>query len=409
MEEGNYRGRIKRLEKWKEIQTVVVQKLSKLVVICMLDVARERIFRKVEFPDRIPCSMYWWVDIVMLFLVYVLDYDSQYVLEKKYKVPHATAGRVITWMIKKLKLINTIFTKCLTYEQRLKVTEDYISKVCQNHRFDRWYSSTLEHDSVKQLHDWSYKLKSFGYNVLFGGLVNGYFFFCGKPFPASTNDITLLQNDYIPLCKILDPRDLIISDGVFRNAIPKEKRRNTLICPWTKPRGEDLPSYKLRENKEISEQRGSFERHIGRLVNRFSILSKRFRHDTKYIREMILFIMSLHNLKEHPYLVLSPLINDHEEATSFITDNIDFLDEEIVEIQGSRFEQRTREEEEAYLNADSISNFLRNFEREISGSSADTNNLRIHRSNYDSSEEDNDYWPPNKRIRTEPSSDEEQE
>ena len=176
---------------------------------------------------------------------------------------------------------------------------------------------------------------------------------------------------------------------MFRNAIPKEKRRNTLICPWTKPRGEDLPAYKLQENKEISEQRGSFERHIGRLVNRFSILSKRFRHDTKYIREMILFIMSLHNLRN--------ILIDHEEATSFITDNIDFLDEEIV---GSRFEQRTREEEEAYLNADSISNFLRNFEREISGSSADTNNLRIHCSNYDSSEEDNDYWPPNKRIRT---------
>ena len=69
----------------------------------------------------------YWVDIVMLFMVYVLDYDSQNVLEKKYKVPHATAGRVITWMIKKLKLINTIFTKCLTHEQRLKVTEDYIS------------------------------------------------------------------------------------------------------------------------------------------------------------------------------------------------------------------------------------------------------------------------------------------
>ena len=68
-----------------------------------------------------------WVDIVMLFLVYVLDYDSQNVLEKKYKVPHATAGRVITWIIKKVKRINTIFSKCLTYEQRLKVTEDYIS------------------------------------------------------------------------------------------------------------------------------------------------------------------------------------------------------------------------------------------------------------------------------------------
>ena len=36
-----------------------------------------------------------------------------------------------------------------------------------------------------------------------------------------------------------------------------------------------------------------------------------------------------------------------------------------------------------------------------------SNNLKC--GNHLSSEEDNDYWPPNKRIRTEPSSDEEQE
>ena len=60
MEEGNYRGRIKRLEKWKEIQTVVVQKLSKLVVICMLDVARERIFRQVEFPTEFHVQCIGW-------------------------------------------------------------------------------------------------------------------------------------------------------------------------------------------------------------------------------------------------------------------------------------------------------------------------------------------------------------
>ena len=46
MEEGNYRGRIKRLEKF---QTVVVQKLSKLVVICMLDVARKEFLEKSNF------------------------------------------------------------------------------------------------------------------------------------------------------------------------------------------------------------------------------------------------------------------------------------------------------------------------------------------------------------------------
>ena len=192
---------------------------------------------------------------------------------KKNKVPHATAGRVITWMIKKLKLINTIFTKCLTYEQRLKVTEDYIStgemdgKVCQNHRFDRWYSSTLGARLSETASRLELQTQIIWVQRFIWWISKRILFFCGKPFPASTNDIPLLQNDYIPLCKILDPRDLIISDGVFRNAIPKEKRRNTLICPWTKPRGEDLPAHKLRENKEISEQRGSFERHIGRLVN----------------------------------------------------------------------------------------------------------------------------------------------
>ena len=101
MEEGNYRGRIKRLEKWKEIQSVVVQKLSKLVVICMLDVPRERIFRKVEFPDRIPCSMYW-MDICNVILGLRSRLRLSKCTRKKCKVPHATAGRVITWMINKL-------------------------------------------------------------------------------------------------------------------------------------------------------------------------------------------------------------------------------------------------------------------------------------------------------------------
>ena len=109
MEEGNYRGRIKRLEKWKEIQTVVVQKLSKLVVICMLDVARERIFRKVEFPDRIPCSMYW-VDIVMLFLVYVLDYDSQ-CTRKKIQSPTCNSGKSNHLDDKKVKTYKYYFYK----------------------------------------------------------------------------------------------------------------------------------------------------------------------------------------------------------------------------------------------------------------------------------------------------------
>ena len=75
-------------------------------------------------------------------------------------------------------------SKCTrkSYEQRLKVTEDYFSTGEMDGKYAR---ITVSSDGTHRL--WCETasqlelLKSFGYNVLFGGLVNGYFFFCGKP------------------------------------------------------------------------------------------------------------------------------------------------------------------------------------------------------------------------------------
>ena len=47
----------------------------------------------------------------------------------------------------------------------------------------------------------------------------------------------MIQNEYDDLCDILDENDLIICDGIFRHGIPIEKTRNTLLAPWTKPKG----------------------------------------------------------------------------------------------------------------------------------------------------------------------------
>ncbi len=134
----------------------------------------------------------------------------------------------------------------------------------------------------------------------------------------------MIQKDYGSLCNLLDPKDLIICDGIFRKAIPKEKQRKVFICPWTKPKGDELPLARRGENRGILEQRGSFERHIGSLVNRFKILTKKFRHDKKHIRDVLLFIMSLHNLKEHPLLIMSALL-DKNSADTYLEENNDFF------------------------------------------------------------------------------------
>jgi hypothetical protein len=213
-----------------------------------------KICKKIKAPERIPCSMYW-VDIVFLYCFHLLEYDSYNQLEKKYEIPHSTAQSVIKFMIFKTEFINKRFTDPHDYERRFQVTKNYIVSGEMDKKYSRITVSidathrlwNRDHSKIakKPLYDWSYKLKEFGYNVLFGGFANGYFFYCG--IVSASNDKTLLQKGYDKLC-VIDERDLIICDEIFRTAIPKDNRRNTLICPWTKPIGEDLPPWKSREN-----------------------------------------------------------------------------------------------------------------------------------------------------------------
>ena len=236
-DEGHYRGRIKRLENWQEISKIVTHKLSKLTMICILDEARLEVFQKLEAKERIPCSMYW-VDVVFLYCFHLLEYDSYHQLEKKYQIPHSTAQSVINFMVQKTKKINKRFVQPFDYQKRLEITQEYIETGEMDRKYARITVSidathrlwNKDHTGKKSLFDWSYKLKDFGYNVLFGGFVNGYFFFCGKVFGAASNDKTLIQNGFASLCDVLDEKDLIICDGIFRDAIRTEDRRNTLIC-----------------------------------------------------------------------------------------------------------------------------------------------------------------------------------
>jgi hypothetical protein len=92
-------------------------------------------------------------------------------------------------------------------------------------------------------------------------LVNGWWIYCGKPHPASNNDITLLQDCYDELCALLDPKkDVIVCDKIFEHAISKIKQQeqNEYLCGWRKPKGRSLQSWQEQENKELSQQRGKY-------------------------------------------------------------------------------------------------------------------------------------------------------
>ena len=107
--------------------------------------------------------------------------------------------------------------------------------------------------------------------------------------------------------------------------------------------------------------------------------------------------MSLHNLKEQGMIILSEYLRSESDITRYESENDDYFSEEIVTIGGDRDYRRIEEEEEAYLNADSVSNFLRNFERNLTDDSRITGFTSVNRRNSDSSDLCDEDEPPNKR------------
>lgn len=176
----------------------------------------------------------------------------------------------------------------------------------------------------------------------------------------------------------LNEKDIMICDRIFKGSIAADRIKVNFVCGWKKPRNRELEEWKKRENKELSQQRGSFERHIGRLVNKFKIIRKKYRTDTKDIKDIMLFIMSIHNIENHLDLIKKYLLNDVGDFEEYITLLQSYFGEEIVDIITLEELRRRREEEEAYEHEESISNFLLRFESEINEEAPSNINIISH-------------------------------
>lgn len=164
----------------------------------------------------------------------------------------------------------------------------------------------------------------------------------------------------------LENTDLMICDRVFKYCIKKEDLKVNYICGWIKPKNKPLEDWKKRENIEISTQRGSFERNIGRLVSKFKIIRKKYRGDIKYICDIFYFIMAIHNIEYNLSFIREYILNmnildynDHIHLlSSYFNENIELLltNEQM---------RRQLEEERAHENEESISNFLIQFQQNL--------------------------------------------
>lgn len=117
--------------------------------------------------------------------------------------------------------------------------------------------------------DWSYKLKDCGYNFLVNWVLHllifqlighpiGWWYDCGEPMGASTNDISLFQQAYsqLPSMGLIPAIDAGICDRVFANAIPSDDRTFQIFYGHRKDSNSTLTLWQERENKAVSKNRG---------------------------------------------------------------------------------------------------------------------------------------------------------
>jgi len=135
----------------------------------------------------------------------------------------------------------------------------------------------------------------------------------------------------------------------------------------SKPKNGQLESWQDKENKELSEQRGSMERHIGALVNRFAIIRIKFRHKEIYIRPIIESIMALQNIVTHEDLVGKKVhkFKHRRQWHDYLMSLEDYLQKEIVSVSNDREQRRREDEQRAYEHTNSISIWVSNWEQNV--------------------------------------------
>lgn len=167
----------------------------------------------------------------------------------------------------------------------------------------------------------------------------------------------------------LSSNDLMICDRIFKYCIKEERMKINYICGWIKPKNKDLEEWKVRENKELSTQRGSFERIIGKLVSKFKILRIKYRGTIEYIYIITYFILEIFNIDYNFNFVREQILKmNEEEFNHYISTMSCYLGDEIVDVESTQDMIRRIEEEEARDQEESITNYLLDFEEKINSS-----------------------------------------
>jgi hypothetical protein len=128
---------------------------------------------------------------------------------------------------------------------------------------------------------------------------------CGEPLGAKQNDIILIKQDRKSIEKIIDKDlDLILADKIFQS----QRGKLQILAGWAA--NVTLTNWQKEESRQLTEQRGIinylffnfkigfFERNLGRLIKKFGILRKKYRHNWETVTTIVQITMSLMNIKQ---------------------------------------------------------------------------------------------------------------
>lgn len=92
-----------------------------------------------------------------------------------------------------------------------------------------------------------------------------------------------------------------------------------------KNQGNELKAFQIWENKQISEQRGFYERRLGDMFDIFATVRKKWRHASLSVRDTLRNIMAIMNIKDFSQIVREKILKKSEDQWLEFINSYNFI------------------------------------------------------------------------------------
>lgn len=333
-----------KIEAKRDSRAKIAQLLEQLLLDILTTINRQRLRRSRRLPRNLRLK-----DSLRIFLIYLIDYQSTQLLERKYAIPHSSFdGMILPVLLDRLGTWAKVFiSKCWsTATQRAQIARDHNPE-----EFSR-VTTILDGTDCPIIKPhgtrigkgnpyYSFKLEQCALRTQVLILSNSIVGWASESKPAATHDLTVLRNSNF--FDMLDQGDVVMMDKGYTGVLEDFQRHRlssaNIVIQKKKPANGQLSDMDRERNERISQVRTRVEQLFGQLKQRFSILSKPFRHDPQRFNTVFVICCALNNLimqlsahqqaaREAAATASQLLFGDEEDTSSDEEEDDDASDDE---------------------------------------------------------------------------------